>query len=123
MKVAPKMKVLELNQNFLIWLGVYRASEKNLSRFFKINYILVLTLQVLGLVSSIWFIAKFIKIDLNSVLYAGFHTSAYSTSTYSLLVGFMVQQKIMSAFGQLQQIYNDREFYSIDIFIYIKRNI
>lgn len=101
------MKVLELNRNFLILLGVCPASNSKWSIIFKINFIVVLVLQILGLISSIWFIIEFIRIDLNSVLYAGFHTSAYSSSTYSLLVGFMVQHKIRRAFTKLQTIYDE----------------
>lgn len=101
------MKVLELNRNFLILLGVCPAPESKWSIIFKINYIVVLVLQVLGLISSIWFIVNFIGIDLNSVLYAGFHTAAYSSSTYSLLVGFMVQPKIMKTITKAQKIFDE----------------
>lgn len=107
------MKVLELNLNFLIWLGVCSTSNSN--RFlFKTNYILVLLLQILGLLSSIWFIAEFIGKDLNSVLYAGFHTSAYSTSTYSLLVGYVFQHKIVTTFEKLQFIYDNCNYVCLD---------
>lgn len=102
--VKREMKVLELNRTFLVLLGVCPAPNSKWSTIFKLNYILMLVLQILGLISSIWFIAKFIRIDLNSVLYAGFHTSAYSSSTYSLLVGFVVKHKIMKAFTKLQTI-------------------
>lgn len=102
------MKVLELNRSFLIWLGVCSTS-KSYRILFIVNYILVLSLQILGLLSSIWFIVKFIGKDLNSVLYAGFHASAYSTSTYSLLVGFVFQLKIMATFEKLQVIVDNCE--------------
>lgn len=98
------MNVLETNRNFLIVLGVCPAPDSKWRLIFKMNYILVLILQVLGLISSICFVVKYIRIDLNSVLYAGFHTSAYSSSTYSLLVGFLVQHKILLAFVKLQKI-------------------
>lgn len=104
-----ELKVLEMNRNFLVWLGVCPTSTNNLRILFKVNYILVLLLQILGLLSSVWFIAKFIKTDLNNVLYAGFHTSAYSTSTYSLLIGFVFQHKIIAAFEKLQTIYDNCE--------------
>lgn len=107
------MKVLELNRNFLILLGVCPASNSKWSIIFKINYILVLVLQILGLMSGIWFIVQFIRIDLNSVLYAGFHTSAYSSSTYSLLVGYMVQHKILLTFTKLQKIYDESNCFLI----------
>lgn len=108
-----EMKVLEMNRNFLIFLGACPSPNSKWSIIFKINYILVLVLQILGLISSIWFIVKFIRIDLNSVLYAGFHTSAYSSSTYSLLVGYMVQHKIMLTFTKLQKIYDESNCFRI----------
>lgn len=103
------MKVLELNRNFLVSLGVCPAPQSKWKTVFKINYGLVLVLQVLGLISSIWFIVKFIKIDLNSVLYAAFHASAYSSSTYSLLVGFLLKHKIFTSFEKLQRIFDESE--------------
>lgn len=106
-----EMKVLELNRKLLELLGVCPESSNNLSNWHKINFIVVLLLQILGLVSSIWFIIMYLTTDLNSVLYAGFHTSAYSSSTYSLLVGFMVQHKIFETFKKLQDIYDEREFF------------
>lgn len=110
------MKVLTLNRKFLVLLGVCPASSSSAwHSVFKINFSVILLLQFLGLLSSICFIVKFISIDLNSVLYAGFHTSAYSTSTYSLLVGFMVQHKIFRAFQKLQDIYDESK-----LFLYFK---
>lgn len=103
------MKVLELNRKYLILLGVCSTSNANHRAVFKVISVLVLVLQILGLLSGFWFIATFLKCDLNSVLYAGFHTSAYSTSTYSLLVGFVHQDKIVAIFQTLQRIFDDCE--------------
>lgn len=105
--VAPKtlnMKVLSLNRQFLKILGVCPAPKSKWQFIFKLNYVVVLVLQILGLISSIWFVAVYLTKDLNSVLYAGFHTSAYSSSTYSLIVGFVVKHKITAAFDKLQVI-------------------
>lgn len=111
--MKQKIKVLELNRKFLVWLGVCSTTSNHSRTSLKINYILVLLLQVFGLLSSIWFICTFIRIDLNSVLYAGFHTSAYSTSTYSLLVGFVFQHKIMATFEELQTIFDNCKLNSL----------
>lgn len=104
-----KMKVLELNRKYLILLGVCSTSNANYQAMFKVIYVLVLVLQILGLLSGVWFIATFLKTDLNGVLYSGFHTSAYSTSMYSLVVGFVHQDKIWAIFQTLQCIYDDCE--------------
>lgn len=100
------MKVLELNRKYLILLGVYPASNAIYRAVFKTAYFIILLLQILGLLAGVWFIVTFITTDLNSVFYAGFHTSAYSTSTYSLLVGFIDQDEIVAIFQTLQHIYD-----------------
>lgn len=102
------MKVLELNRKYLIFLGVYSStSNANYRGVFKANYFLVLILQILGLLSGVWFIVTYLKSDFNGVLYSGFHTSAYSTSTYSLVVGYVQQDKIVAIFQTLQRIYDE----------------
>lgn len=103
------MEVLELSRTYLVLLGVCSTTNTLHRILFRINYFLVLLLQILGLIASIWFIITFIKTDLNSVLYAGFHTSAYSTSTYSLLVGFVYDRKMTMIFETLQCIFDKCE--------------
>lgn len=104
-----EMGVLELNRKYLVLLGVCSTTNANHQAMFKVIYILVLVLQILGLLSGVWFIATYLKSDLNGVLYSGFHTSAYSTSTYSLVVGFVHQDKIVAIFQILQNIYDKCE--------------
>lgn len=107
------MQILSLNRKLLVWLGVCPTSSNSAwNTLFKINFYFVFLLQVWGLLSSVCFIVKFLKIDLNSVLYAGFHTSAYSSSTYSLLVGYVLHQKIFQTFEKLQVIYDESKFFS-----------
>lgn len=110
-KVArkAKMKVLGLNRKYLILLGVCSTSNAGHQAMFKFVLIVVLVLQILGFVAGVWFIATFLKSDLNGVLYAGFHTSAYSTSMYSLVVGFVHQDEIVGTFQTLQHIYDECE--------------
>lgn len=99
------MNVLELNRKYLILLGV--CSTSNYRAVFKVNHFLVLILQILGLLSGVLFIIKFLRTDFNGVLYSGFHTSAYSTSTYSLVVGYAHQDKIVAIFQTLQRIFDE----------------
>lgn len=106
-KKREKMRVLELNRKYLIFLGVCSTSKAISRACFKANHMLVLVLQILGLLAGVWFIVTFIKTDFNGVLYSGFHTSAYSTSTYSLVVGFVHQKKIVAIFQTLQCIYDE----------------
>lgn len=101
------MKVLELNRKYLILLGVCWTSNANHRFVFKVNHFLVLILQMFGLLSGVLFIITFLKTDFNGVLYSGFHTSAYSTSTYSLVVGFVHQDKIVAIFQTLQHIFDE----------------
>lgn len=108
---VKKMKVLQLNRTFLITLGVCPAIDSKWRTLFKTNFAVLLLLQVLGLISSIWFIVTFLTVDLNGVLYAGFHTSAYSSSTYSLIVGHVVQHKISKAFDKLQIICDESKIF------------
>lgn len=100
------MKVLELNRKYLILLGVCSTSNPTYRAVFTANHFIVLILQILGLLSGVLFIITFLKTDFNGVLYSGFHTSAYSTSTYSLVVGFVHQDKILAIFQTLQRIYD-----------------
>lgn len=106
-KIVDKMKVLNLNRKYLVLLGVCTTSNAFHQAVFKAAYFLVLVLQILGLLSGVWFIATYLKSDLNGVLYSGFHTSAYSTSAYSLVVGYVHQDKIVAIFQTLQCIYDE----------------
>lgn len=103
------LKVLELSRTYFMLLGICSTTNRVHRILFRVNYFLVLILQILGLIAGIWFICTFMKSDLNSVLYAGFHTSAYSTSTYSLLVGFVCDRKMTEIFETLQSIYDECE--------------
>lgn len=104
------MKVLELNQNILTSMCILPMADDE-SKWMKFRNVLISFLVfIMGLsfmISSAYYIYKFINIDLESSLFALHQATASFSQIYMLLFGIISRQKFAELFFNFQQFYDN----------------
>lgn len=107
------MQPLKTNRRILVWLCLCSESETR-SKFQKSLSVLLTSIVVasfvVGLISSVTYLWRFLSIDLQGSLFALYQTVGFFDILYAFIVMFISRHKIEAIFNNLEQIYRDCEF-------------
>lgn len=124
MKNMAQMEPMKTNRKVLQLLCMYPLEPKQNNKATSdgqrtlcvaFTAMTIITLSILG-AGSAAFIARFVKTDLESALYALFPTSAVIGIMYMLFIGIMSKGKIAAMFENLSGIYTLCKYYFLFIF-------
>lgn len=102
------MDVLATSKQVLSWLSLYVA-DGDIDKRKAISYICVSFMTLISNASlvlcSALYISKYISNDLEEALYACGQLIAFLSSTYMLLIAFILRKKITAIINELAAIY------------------
>lgn len=101
------MKVLELNQRLFIFIGMFPSTNTN--KRSKIRGAILFLLNFLGMIGSVYYVTQYIKIDLELTAHAIFQASAYVTTSFLFIFGYIYWSKFEQVFPMLQRIHDNRK--------------
>lgn len=102
------MKVLEMNQKLFIFIGIFPST--NTKKRSKIRGAILFLLNFLGMIGSAYYVTQYIKIDLELTAHAIFQASAYVTTSFLFIFGYIYWSKFEQVFPMLQRIHDNRKF-------------
>lgn len=109
------MVPLKTNQKVLRWLSLLPAESDSTELemlICKLTTLLTISFELLGMLSSIFFILQFSN-DLEVAIYALFQANAAVAVLYILTVSFLSRNKFKIIFDDLTDIYSKRKNLSI----------
>lgn len=98
------MTVLETNKRIFELLCVYHTSNFKIKLISCLLSAFILTFESLAMISSILFVAVFVKNDWENSLYALFQSFALGSVIYTLISAYVVRDGIIAVFEKFQQI-------------------
>lgn len=113
--IFNEMKALELNRHIFAWLCICPVTDTT-NRIMvcyraKLSGCMILIECVAGVVSAL-FIYKNVSIDLVNCLYATFQVAALFGVIYMWVIAFVLRNKIIEIFSELQQIHDTSKNFS-----------
>lgn len=102
------MEPLATSKKVFTWIYLCPASE-NENRLRKLQYryslLGILAFLLTGVAATIGTLYKYWSIDLEKVLYTPIQIGASLSTTYSLIIAFVLRNKILDMFNNLSRIY------------------
>ncbi|XP_055305850.1 odorant receptor 4-like [Sitodiplosis mosellana] len=114
------MKPLATGQRVLTWLSVCPPDEstsKCQKQVYIICSVLVLVANVIGFVTSVAYVHRFVSIDLEKSLCSMLQICAMGCVSYAYILMFVLRHKVTAFLGHLSQIY--KQYANEDTFRYL----
>lgn len=99
------MRVLELNQKLFIFIGIFPSTYTK--KRSKIRGAILFLLNFLGMIASAYYITQLIDIDLELTAHAIFQVSAYVTTSFLFIFGYIYWPEFEKVFPMLQRIHDN----------------